>query len=320
MPSTSLAPIAASTGLSQAPNPLDQFLAGQLSPRTQRAYRADLEQFFATVFGDEPVDLDLAQRVTFHEVIAFRNHLAEGGYKRATINRKLASLKAFFRMLVAAGLIEQNPADSALVRGYKQEHNPAGKTLSTNALQTLIDHIKADEDDLKRTRDLAVVHLLMYGGLRRSEAAAMQWEDLRQEGPFYVLTLPQTKSGLPQDVKLQAVVVHHLMAYRQVLETAGYPGQGPVFLSLSRNQSRGRPLTDHAINRIVKKRALEAGIAQNITAHMFRHTCCTLAIEGGARPQQVQAHLRHKDLKTTMLYYENREKLTDNASDYIHLR
>ena len=52
---------------------------------------------------------------------------------------------------------------------------------------------------------------------------------------------------------------------------------------------------------------------------MFRHTCCTLAIEGGAKPQQVQAHLRHKDLKTTMRYYENRERLTDNASDYIRL-
>jgi len=44
-----------------------------------------------------------------------------------------------------------------------------------------------------------------------------------------------------------------------------------------------------------------------------------MSIEGGAKPQQVQAHLRHKDLKTTMRYYENRERLTDNASDYIHI-
>ena len=43
------------------------------------------------------------------------------------------------------------------------------------------------------------------------------------------------------------------------------------------------------------------------------------AIEGGAKPQQVQAHLRHKDLKTTMRYYENRDKLIDNASDYIQI-
>jgi integrase len=70
---------------------------------------------------------------------------------------------------------------------------------------------------------------------------------------------------------------------------------------------------------IMKKHALKSGVDVNITAHMFRHTCCTLAIEGGAKPQQVQSHLRHKDLKTTMRYYENREKLVDNASDYIKI-
>ena len=58
-------------------------------------------------------------------------------------------------------------------------------------------------------------------------------------------------------------------------------------------------------------------IGISITPHMFRHSCCTLAIEGGAKPHQVQAHLRHKDINTTMLYYDAKDKLTDNASDYI---
>ncbi len=113
--------------------------------------------------------------------------------------------------------------------------------------------------------------------------------------------------------------MHHLNLYRDALLTNGYPDQGKVFISLSRNQSHGKPLTDQSINLIVGKYARKAGLDQRVTAHMFRHTCCTLSIEGGARPQQVQAHLRHKDLKTTMRYYENRERLTDNASDYIRV-
>ena len=88
---------------------------------------------------------------------------------------------------------------------------------------------------------------------------------------------------------------------------------------MSRNDSHGKPLTDQSINLIVRKYSLSAGLDHRVTAHMLRHTCCTLSIEGGAKPQQVQAHLRHKDLKTTMRYYENREKLTDNASDYIRI-
>jgi integrase/recombinase XerC len=305
--------------------PFDQFLAGQLSESTRKAYYADLCQFFNQLnFTDEDpskITIETLKQINYQHVVAYRNSLVQNDYKRTTINRKLASLKAFFRLLVATGQIEQNPADSTLVRGFKQEHNPVGKAIPSVAIKAITDLIANDPDEEARARDLAMIHLLAFGGLRRSEAAAMRWENLRQEGPFFVLTLPETKSGVPQEIKLQAVAVHYLEEYQRLLHQRNMPtDSGVVFLSRSRNHSRDTGLSDHAINRIVKRRALEAGVKQNITAHMFRHTCCTLAIEGGAKPQQVQAHLRHKDLKTTMLYYENREKLTDNASDYIAIR
>ena len=47
----------------------------------------------------------------------------------------------------------------------------------------------------------------------------------------------------------------------------------------------------------------------DVTSHQFRHTCCTKAIEGGAPSAKVQAHLRHKDIKTTLRYYDNRDNL-----------
>ncbi len=57
----------------------------------------------------------------------------------------------------------------------------------------------------------------------------------------------------------------------------------------------------------------------DVTAHRFRHTCCTKVIESGASPAKVQAHLRHKDIKTTLRYYDNRDNLDDNGADYIDL-
>jgi site-specific recombinase XerD len=296
-------------------DPLAQFIAGQLSASTRRAYRADLCHFF----GTDQLTLEQIREVSFGDLVSYRNELAAQGYKRTTINRRLASLKAFFKMASAAGLIEKNPADSALVRGYRLEEQLTGKAIQQRALKQLVVALAEEKDELVRVRDLAIVHVLIYGGLRRSEAANISWEDLTQEGAFYVLRLPKTKTGVPQDVKLQAIVVHQLEQYRQTLLARGYEAQGKVFISLSRNRSHGRPLTDQSINLIVKKHALKAGLSQKITAHMFRHTCCTLAIEGGAKPQQVQAHLRHKDLKTTMRYYEHRDRLMDNASDYIRI-
>ena len=304
--------------LHQCADPLEQFLTGQLSERTRRAYKADLRSFFRYL-GIEQISPEAISTISFQHVAAFRNALASDGYKRTSINRKLSSIKAFFRMLLASGYLENNPADSSLVRGYRIDETLSGKAISSPAIQKILRTISAVEDELLRTRDAAICHLLVFGGLRRSEVANIAWEDIFQEGVFHVLRLPVTKAGAPQDIKLQPVVVHHLGIYQEALTGHGYPVQGKVFISLSRNKSHGQPLTDQSINLLVKKYALRAGVPRKVTAHMFRHTCCTLAIEGGAKPQQVQAHLRHKDLKTTMRYYENRERLTDNASDYIHL-
>lgn len=296
-------------------DPIARFLSGQLTERTRRAYYADLCEFF----GGDRITVDDVRAVTFADIIDHRNTLAAAGRKRTTINRKLSSLKAFFRMMVAAGLIDKNPADSTLVRGYRVDDTVSGKSLTRQDLQQILDAVADEDDELSRTRDLAILHLLTFGGLRRSEIANACWDDFSQEGAFHVLRLPQTKSGVAQDIKLQPIVLHYLQLYRECLERNRFPVSGRVFISLSRNQSHGRPITDQSINLIVRRHARRAGVRRNVTAHMFRHTCCTLSIEGGAKPQQVQAHLRHKDLKTTMRYYENRERLTDNASDYIHI-
>ncbi len=300
-------------------NPIEQFLAGQLSERTRRAYQADLYHFFSYLQIESP-SLGALSSINFQEITAFRNHLAERGYKRTSINRKLSSLKAFFKMLIASGHLEKNPADSTLVRGFKVDDTLSGKAIAPQALKSILNAIGSEENELARARDLAIFQLLTYGGLRRSEVANMSWNNMMREGVFHVLQLPDTKSGTTQEIKLQDIVVHYLEIYRQTLLAHGYSADsGGVFISLARNKSHGKRLTDQSINLIVKKYARKAGVPQNITAHMFRHTCCTLAIEGGAKPQQVQSHLRHKDLKTTMRYYENRDNLLDNASDYIKI-
>ena len=298
-------------------DPLGQFLAGQLTERTRKAYYADICEFF----DSDHITPEDVRAITFSDIIAYRNGLAGLGRKRTTINRKLSSLKAFFRMMVAAQVIDQNPADSALVRGFRVDETLAGKSIDQRRLQQILNAVEDEEDELLQARDRAILYLLTYGGLRRSEVANISWSDLSQDGAYYILSLPTTKSGVPQDIKLQPVVIQFLQQYRDVLLANGYPADaGKVFISLSRNQSHGKPLSDQSINHIVRKYALRAGLNHKVTAHMFRHTCCTLSIEGGAKPQQVQAHLRHKDLKTTMRYYENRERLTDNASDYIQVK
>ena len=297
-------------------DPLAQFLSGQLTDRTRKAYYADLCEFFD---GDNITPDDI-RAITFADIIEYRNSLAAIGRQRTTINRKLSSLKAFFRMMVAVGMIDKNPADSTLVKGYRVDDAVSGKSLTRMDLQRIFDAAGDEEEELLRARNLAILHLLTFGGLRRSEIVNVDWADFAEDGAFQILHLPQTKSGVAQNIKLQAIVLHYISEYQETLARHRYPTTGKAFISLFCNQSHGEPITDQSINHVVQRYAKRAGLTRNVTAHMFRHTCCTLSIEGGAKPQQVQAHLRHKDLKTTMRYYENRERLTDNASDYIHIR
>ena len=214
-------------------NPLEQFLSGQLSERTRRAYAADLRHFFLFL-GLEQVALADLQTITFEHVVAFRNQLAGQAYKRSSINRKLSSLKALFKMLVAAGQIEKNPADSTLVRGYKIDETLSGKALSNQVLAKIQQEISREKKELVRTRDSAIFQLLTFGGLRRSEVANMAWDDIATEGVFYLLRLPQTKSGVAQEIKLQPSVLYHLDRYKIELEHAGYAATGKIFISLSR--------------------------------------------------------------------------------------
>jgi integrase/recombinase XerD len=288
---------------------LSPFLAGQLTAQTRKAYHSDLCAFF----GTDVISLDDCRRITFADVISYRNRLSDGGAKPATVNRKLSSIRALYKVLVAAGALPTNPADAALVKGFKPQRTLRGKTISTADISAILSAADA-ETGLRGLRDQAMLRTLLYTGLRRSEVVSMNWSLIHHEAGHVVLELPVTKSGTPQSVKLSPVVVAALNRYRTALDEAGVDCDA-VWISLTRN--KGQRISVDTAYRTVLRYADMLDI--RMTPHSFRHTCATLAMEGGATPQQVQGHLRHASVTTTMQYYEDRNLLTDNATDYITL-
>ena len=297
-------------------DPAESFLAGQLSPATQRAYRADLCAFFG-VTDLSWVGADRILSITPDEVVQWRNELHAAGKARSTINRKLAALRAFYAHLIGLGIEERNPADPALVKSFREDRRVGGKSMATDDLNRLLADVAATANPLQRARDHALLLVLVYCGLRRSEAAGMHWEHLRREGVHHVIDLVETKAGVEQDVKMVGPVLDALMVYREALVASGRDATGPVFISVARG-TYGNGLSPQSVRLIVKRYADRLGI-DDVSAHTLRHTCCTLAIEGGARPEQVQSHLRHADVKTTMGYFDNRNRLENNAADHIRL-
>ena len=292
---------------------LDSIASENKSSSTRIAYQTDLEQFFETKI----ITQDQVKSITMEDVETYRNDLISQGRKSTTVNRKLTSLRKFFKRLIAKGIVDINPADTAVVKSMKVEPSVMGKSISREDIEKMIACSLENKNQLKSARDHAMLLIMVYCGLRRAEVANMRWIDLIVEDGYNVLRLPKTKSQVEQFVKIPKRGYDALrnleLAYSNFYDVPTLDGY--IFTSMSKHQNFGRQLSVNSIRRIVMGYGKQIGIS--ITPHMFRHSCCTLAIEGGAKPHQVQAHLRHKYIKTTMLYYDAKDKLTDNASDYI---
>lgn len=278
---------------------------------TQRAYRRDIESFF----GSEVVTLEMASAVTFSDVNGALQKLDRDGKSPATQRRFIASLRGFFAWLTALGFLDLNPADRHLVR--KVARASASEDLVTVLTRDQAHDLLAAVDRECETgpRDCALVSVLLNCVLRRSEASGMNVEDLRQSGAHTVIHIRKAKGGANQVVKIPPRVAQIV---RSFIDSQGYTS-GPIWRSFSTNASRGRRLSGSSIYKIVRKLGERAGIAERVGAHTLRHTGCTLAIEGGASLQQVQSHARHKSIETTMRYVHQRDRLANNAADFIDL-
>ena len=277
---------------------------------TRRAYTTDLESFF----GCPTVTLEMATSVTFTDVNEALQRLDSEGKSPATQRRFLASLRGFFGWLAALGFIDLNPADRHLVRRIP-------KSSDAEQLVTVLTRDQAarllgavDLDKPSGPRDFALVKTLLHCVLRRSEASAMDVEDIGTSGGHAVLRLKRAKGGANQIVKIPGHVAEVLDAY---VRDNGYTS-GPIWRSFS-NRNKGQRISGSSIYKIVRSLSVKAGIQERVGAHTLRHTGCTLAIEGGASLQQVQAHARHKNIETTMRYVHQRDRLANSAADFIDL-
>lgn len=280
--------------------------------QTKRAYRGDLEQ----LFGSEFITLRMARSVTFVHVNAHIQHLQAEGLRSSTVRRKVSAIRGFFSWLIALGLIDNNPASKQLVRRIDRNAKSQSTitVLTQEQASSLLDATSHNGES--SVRDRALLLSMIHCALRRSEASGMNVEHIHQAGPYWVLDLPRTKGGADEYVKIPAHVVEAVEEAKAYYDIRS----GPLWRSLSRNHSRGNRLSPDGIYGIVRRTAQRAGLDASVGAHTLRHTGCTLAIEAGASPQQVQTHARHKRLETTMGYIHQRDKLRDSAADFIRIK
>lgn len=266
---------------------LEGFLAlsaARLAPRTVEAYRRDL---FALADWLERSPAS----VTTEEIERYLAELRAAGLSGATIARRVASLRSFFRHLVLIGAADANPAaDLDLPRRTRR----LPRALSPSEAERLID--AAAGTTPRSLRDRALVELLYGAGLRVGEAVGLDkgGVDLDQR-----LVRTIGKGGKERVVPIGRQAVEALRRYlargRPHLDRRHRP---ELFLN-----AQGGGLTRAGAFLILRKLAAKAGLEpERVHPHLLRHSFATHLLEGGADLRSVQEMLGHADLATTELY------------------
>jgi integrase/recombinase XerD len=259
-------------------------LAAQRSPRTVDAYRRDLAAL-GTYLG-KPV-----AQATLDELERYTAQLRADGLSSATIARRTASTRSFFRHQQLLGAREDNPAAAiSLARRPK----PLPKTLSPGEAERLIQAAAGTQP--RDLRDQALAELLYGAGLRVSEATGLGKSGIDLDERLVRVI---GKGGKERVVPIGRQAVQGLRRYlsrgRPFLDSRHRP---ELFLN-----AKGGGLTRAGAFLILRRLAAKAGLEpERVHPHLLRHSFATHLLEGGADLRSVQEMLGHADLATTELY------------------
>jgi integrase/recombinase XerC len=268
--------------------------ATRASPHTVASYQSDLADFYRYLLtGHTAVDSTKGTvEPDLVRPVHVRNYLAEllrRGSSRATVQRRLFAIKAYFRWREAT---MSRPNLVSLMQSPKGEKR-LPQVLNEGDIAALIeaDHSKTQR---ARLRDRAIMELLYSTGLRVSELTQLDWRDIDEE-----LGLVMVRSGKGNKDRLVPMgepALEALRAWRAV-STGVSSANSPVFTNL-----RGTRLTPRAIQIMIARRSVAAGISIPITPHGLRHSFATHMLNAGADLRSIQDMLGHSSLTTTQRY------------------
>lgn len=282
---------------------ISKFLTGlDCSDLTRLHYRKRLKQFVLWV--NQQGDPHL-QRQT---ILDYKRWLKDQKYGASTIGAYVGAVRQFFQWADIQGI------HADITKGIKGSKRPRGHrrdALTLGQIHNLLDSI--DRTTLIGIRDYVIINTMIRVGLRSCEVVRARISDIRPVSSESIGLWVHGKSREEADeyVVLTEDCLKPIMDYISL--RGPLKQDAPLFASLS-DGSYGSGLSTCTIRRLVKERLRAAGISSpRISGHSLRHSCLTLAIEGGAAIQDVQKLGRHADISTTNGYLHLRDRASGRA-------
>lgn len=267
------------------------------SDHTLKSYANDLGSFL-DYLDDRVGSRPRPAEQTVHHIRGFLTYCHDCDYASATIARRLAALRTFFKYCMRQGLATTNPAKAVRTprSGKKLPHYLTDDQIEAllTAPPTVNDHGLPDREGL---RDRAILETLYSAGLRVSELCGMNLPDWDQTGGVVRV---RGKGRKERFAPVGSHATKALEAYCQVRQVS--PKVKPIDRDAVFLNRLGTRLTTRSVGRMLDKYITQCGLAKVTSPHTLRHSFATHLLDGGADLRSVQEMLGHANLTTTQIY------------------
>jgi integrase/recombinase XerC len=272
--------------------------ASRAADNTVTNYRRDLLAFRsflierAAILGKRVDEIDVAT-ITADHVRSYLAELMKNNTARATVQRRLSAIKAFFRYR------ETTIGAASPARTIRSPKNVRGlpSILQEDEVRRLLEFSFSSPDDSTTPaslRDRAMFETLYSSGLRVGELVGLNWRDIDEE--LGMVMIRAGKGNKDRLVPLGEPALDALKKWKTAMPVA-LEHDGPVITNL-----RGGRLTTRSVEMILQKRIEAAGITAGVTPHGLRHSFATHMLGNGADLRSIQEMLGHASLATTQRY------------------
>ena len=278
-----------------------------LAENTRLSYQRDLRIFCKALKIPED-KLAQLQRI---QIINYITGLKLQGRTAATIARKLAAIKAFYRFMITENYLQSDPAE-AVEAGTKGVHLP--KVLTEPEIQALLE--APDISTAEGLRDRTMLEMLYATGMRVSELVTVKAASVNLDMRYVIAFGKGSKERI---VPLGSVAITYLRKYlaegRNHFLKENEKDPETLFLGLG-----GQGLTRQRVWEIIKQYGRQAGITKMISPHVLRHSFATHLLDNGADLRSVQEMLGHADISTTQIYTHLTNKRLRSVYEKAHPR
>ena len=278
----------------------------KMSDNTKQAYLRDLKNFQTFILKRGISGYEEASNA---EIVAWLMELKASGRSKATVNRKLASLRNFYHYLEKEKRIQENPAENIKPPKISKKEI---EYLSIEEMESLL--AVPDDSTMKGKRDRAILELLYATGIRASELIEMKLEDMNLRMGFVKCSGEHGKARIiPVGRLARKVMEDYVLDVR------------PVFLKENQTDAlfvnyAGRPFTRQGLWKVLKQYGEEAGLELPLTPQIIRNSFAVHMLQNGADIRSLQELMGHEEISATQAYLAVVKNRIKDVYDKTHPR